>query len=404
VSIQPTRLALVTNALYSGGISTFLFRLGRHLAHRGWSVEIVTTEEPGEWSALAERYNLAARHVPGARERSRISHTAAVGTFLVENDYRVILLNHSKHAQASLGMLPDEVFAVPLVHRDDEAAYAVACSNRYAWNCLIAPASGLYTTAQHRTPDRPVVMIPHGVPVPEQAVLGLDRRMHQRLRLAYVGRLQEAPKRVSLLPKIVRAVADRGIDLELRVAGVGPDEALLYRGIEENRMQERIKLLGSLVPLEIYRLLLDSHALLLPSTREGFGLVALEAQACGCVPVCTDLPGVTDAIVENGRTGFLVPSEDLGAFSDAVAMLATDRLGWKQMGSAGYSLVSSQFPLNRMGAAYEKLLLEGLQGRFPLPRQRQWHRPLDLEAIPGQGFLPGAIRSLARWWRSRRGD
>jgi glycosyltransferase involved in cell wall biosynthesis len=139
----------------------------------------------------------------------------------------------------------------------------------------------------------------------------------------------------------------------------------------------------------------------MPSSREGFGVAALEAQACGCVPICTDLPGVTDAIVQNGRTGFLIPPGQSDGFADAIATCAEERVGWKHMAASGHRAAASHFPLEQMGEAYHQLFTAGLRGQHRLPRPRSWQPGLDLEALPGSGFILEGIRRLARWWRSR---
>ena len=63
---------------------------------------------------------------------------------------------------------------------------------------------------------------------------------------------------------------------------------------------------------------------LVPSRSESFGLVALEAAACG-TPVVASAVGGLRNLVEHGRTGFLVETRDPQAFADAVNLLLTDR-------------------------------------------------------------------------------
>ena len=63
---------------------------------------------------------------------------------------------------------------------------------------------------------------------------------------------------------------------------------------------------------------------LVPSRSESFGLVALEAAACG-TPVVASAVGGLRNLVEHGRTGFLVETRDPGAFAEAVELLLADR-------------------------------------------------------------------------------
>jgi D-inositol-3-phosphate glycosyltransferase len=77
-----------------------------------------------------------------------------------------------------------------------------------------------------------------------------------------------------------------------------------------------------------------ADAVLVPSRTESFGLVALEASACGTPVVATDVGGLRTA-VRHGVTGLLVPGNDPGAFADALSVAVADARGMNAMGRAG---------------------------------------------------------------------
>lgn len=77
-----------------------------------------------------------------------------------------------------------------------------------------------------------------------------------------------------------------------------------------------------------------ADAVLVPSRTESFGLVALEASACGTPVVATDVGGLRTA-VRNGVTGLLVPGADPGPFAQALAEILTDPPVAAAMGQAG---------------------------------------------------------------------
>ncbi len=64
-------------------------------------------------------------------------------------------------------------------------------------------------------------------------------------------------------------------------------------------------------------LLSKSHILLIPSVREGYGMVVIEANACGTPAIGWAVPGVCDSIV-NGKTGLLVPFGDTRALAETI--------------------------------------------------------------------------------------
>src|SRR5204863_4267652 len=69
-----------------------------------------------------------------------------------------------------------------------------------------------------------------------------------------------------------------------------------------------------------------AEAVLVPSRSESFGLVALEAQACGTPIIAADTGGLR-FLVEDAVTGFLVPGHDPADYADRLLALLADRVG-----------------------------------------------------------------------------
>jgi glycosyltransferase involved in cell wall biosynthesis len=97
----------------------------------------------------------------------------------------------------------------------------------------------------------------------------------------------------------------------------------------------------------------------LPSYREGFGLVIIEAGATGLPAVCSRIYGISDA-VEDGKTGLLFPAGDVGALEQALLKLVEDRELRQQMGVAAKAraleMFSSERIIDEMLALYSRLL------------------------------------------------
>lgn len=88
----------------------------------------------------------------------------------------------------------------------------------------------------------------------------------------------------------------------------------------------------------------------LPSYREGFGNVAIEAAAMGVPTVGTEIVGLRDAIV-GGKTGLLVPPKDATALARALATLMADPELRRTMGEQGRLRASANFDARRINAA-----------------------------------------------------
>src|SRR5919197_3491986 len=76
-----------------------------------------------------------------------------------------------------------------------------------------------------------------------------------------------------------------------------------------------------------------AEAVLVPSRSESFGLVALEAQACGTPVVAADTGGLR-FVVRDGETGFLVPGHDPADYAERILLLLADRVGARRMADA----------------------------------------------------------------------
>ena len=113
--------------------------------------------------------------------------------------------------------------------------------------------------------------------------------------------------------------------------------------------------------VECYR---SCDALLFPSRLEGFGLAALEAQACGLPVIATQGSSLVD-VVEDGRTGLLCTMDDVEAFVAAARRLAKNPTEWREMGEAARQRVATLFSEEQSVSAYiecyRKVLGDSLQ-------------------------------------------
>jgi glycosyltransferase involved in cell wall biosynthesis len=114
---------------------------------------------------------------------------------------------------------------------------------------------------------------------------------------------------------------------------VGPDEEGLAGEVRAlcAASADRLHMVG--FTREPERFMAAADIFCLPSYREGFGSVLLEAAAVGIPSVATRIYGITDAVVE-GVTGLLVPPGDVAALTTAVARLVADDVLRMRLGAA----------------------------------------------------------------------
>lgn len=146
-----------------------------------------------------------------------------------------------------------------------------------------------------------------------------------RPTLLYLGRLK-AYKSVGVLLHAFKKVLMERPEAKLIIAGDGDDEARLKQlAFETLRLGvDRVEFTGRVSEEEKKRLLQESWMLVNPSMMEGWGIVAIEANACGTPVIASDVPGLRDS-VKNPHSGFLVPYGDVDAFAEKILLLIRNR-------------------------------------------------------------------------------
>ena len=172
----------------------------------------------------------------------------------------------------------------------------------------------------------------------------------------FVGRLSAA-KGVVELARAFSALSDTAPGAWLLL--VGPDEGGLAARINElaGAAAARVRVIGMTDIPEQYAAAAD--VFVLPSRREGFGSVVIEAAAAGLPAIGSAIYGLVDAI-EDGVTGLLVPPGDAPGLAAAMSHLARNEGERKRLGAAARERALRDFPQERLTAAvvafYERVL------------------------------------------------
>lgn len=140
---------------------------------------------------------------------------------------------------------------------------------------------------------------------------------------------------------------------------VDPRIAQRMRALAISRgVSERVCFAGELPGVErVYR---AAEVLAMPSTREAFGMVLVEAMASGLPVVATRIPGVTDTIVEDGVTGLLVPPRDSGALARALERVLADRPWAGAVGALARSSVAARYGLEVSATRWREIYTQAL--------------------------------------------
>lgn len=207
-------------------------------------------------------------------------------------------------------------------------------------------------------------VIPFGIDLNDFAATPDMRRAAAEIRsryapkplLLFVGRLRHY-KGLNVLIDAMRT-----IDAHLLVVGAGMMEAE-WRGQAANLgLDDRITFLGDLSDADKLQMLHAADLFVLPSTNraEAFGIVLIEALACGLPLVTTELGTGTSFVNQHGETGLVVPPHDSDALAAAIHQLLGDETMRKRMASAALARAQREFNVTtmaeRMLALYQDVL------------------------------------------------
>lgn len=166
-------------------------------------------------------------------------------------------------------------------------------------------------------------------------------------------------KGVDVLIRAFARVAPQHPDVRLVLVGDGNARVALTQLANELGLADRVDFLGWQKRPRISRLMRDCELLALATRAESFGLVLAEAMACGKPVVASNVGGIPE-IVEDGRSGRLVPVDDVPAFAAALDSILSNPALANALGSEGRSTVGRSFQRHhtaeRYSAFFDELL------------------------------------------------
>jgi glycosyltransferase involved in cell wall biosynthesis len=159
--------------------------------------------------------------------------------------------------------------------------------------------------------------------------------------IIWVGRMSKE-KNVSLLLKIFSEVTKKIPKAKLLCIGDGPLRKSLEQEAQSLHIFSHLIFTGSIAPHKLYAYYKRSSVFVLPSEREGFGIVAIEAMAMS-LPVVASNVGSLPEIIDDHVTGYLCKPNSINSFTKAIIHLLTHADGAKKMGYEGRKKVIKMY-------------------------------------------------------------
>lgn len=169
-------------------------------------------------------------------------------------------------------------------------------------------------------------------------------------KIIFVGRLiphKHVDHLIESFEEIVKSVPDAN----LVIVGRGDEKNNIIDMVSSKSLDARVSFKENLSDEELIKEIKESEVLVLPSTREGFGMVLAEANYCN-VPVVTYASGGTIDVVDDGYNGFLVEAGNIPQLTEKILLLLNDKELQKQMGINGRNKVETQFNWDKIVDEY----------------------------------------------------
>ena len=210
-------------------------------------------------------------------------------------------------------------------------------------------------------PASRIAVVPCGVDLDRFSPSGPRAARDGRHRILSLGRLVER-KGVETTVRAMTAAPGA----ELVIAGGGDaiadaEQARLSSVAAACGVQDRLRLLGRIARRDVPALLRSADVVVSVPWYEPFGMVPLEAMACGVPVVASAVGGHLDTVVD-GRTGALVPPRNPAALAQRLRELLADPARLAAIGSAAAARARSRYGWNRIAVETELLYRQVLAG------------------------------------------
>jgi type III pantothenate kinase len=228
-----------------------------------------------------------------------------------------------------------------------------------------------------------------------------------RRRLLYVGRLVQRKgvgNVISALPQMpgVEFVVAGGPERER--LGEDPEAQRLLELAKAREVDDRVRLLGRVGREQLPALFRSADAVVSVPWYEPFGIVPLEAMACGVPVIASAVGGMIDSVVD-GRTGVHVPPRDPERLAEAAGELLADPARCRELGAAGARRARRLFDWRRVAAqvldVYEGVAASRSGSAANPPHGSEAHLAALDDAVRSLRAERGRVDALGEWLAER---
>ena len=364
---RPPNIAFVLPGLGAGGSEHIVSLLCNHFAALGWTVRLIVFED--ETTPAYYSHHPAVRIVRlGMKSRRRPAPAAALTMFKRRQRLQAALEEAAPDLVISfltrtniLSVLSARRIGVPVIvsERNNPELQTVGSVWSRLRQWTYPQSAGLVTMTQGamnhfaRTMTVRGWVIPNPAPPPATAM----PRISDGRTIGAVGRLVPQKGFDRLIDAFARVATDIP-EWRLVIWGEGPDRAALEAQRDRLGLSGRVTLPG--ITRQPGEWIAQSDMFVLSSRFEGWGIVVGEAMAGGLPVISFDCPWGPAEMIEQGRSGILVPNGDVAALGDAMAALCRDPDRRQALSNAAKARMTL-FDMDHILASWRSVIFEVLK-------------------------------------------
>jgi len=393
---KPLRIASVIASLTAGGIGPVCRYAAEGMAKlAGWQMTLLALHDPvGEFTDAASGLRIVGLGLDGNCPRRFLEWLAA-------HPQDLIITSDVCRLEPAFRFLPSATRHIVQIH--DSARRYQEVAVRHA-----VGIDGVTCVGKHI--EEPLRKSLHAV-----GFHGLLRTVHNGanfpplinrqphlgpLRLLFMGRV-EALKGVFDFVPLLQRLKNLGVPATLNL--VGGENATLQRQLQRKGLDKMVTWTGRVPHEQCYTIAAESDLLLMPTRKESFGMVTIEAMSMGCVPMAYNIPSGSIEIIEHGESGLLIPLGDIRAWAEQICQLHHDRKRLAELSSETIQRARGTFNAETMSRNLVAFLDEVMVHANQHPAQRQTGMPAEEPATyigqaKGYQRLPAGLRE---WIRNR---
>lgn len=362
---------------YNGGGERRYFELAKRFVDRGHHVDVIGMKLQGvDDHEVVEGINVhhvgpVIRNPPNKTVSDFIHYVVSAFLWILKNDYDII--DSQQYAPFIIGFFGGKIKRTPVIGtihdvssgRDDQWLTLNKVAPFIEKFLLRLPYDKIITVSNHTkkaltknygvNPER-IDLLYNGVDLQLVDSIIVDKKNNDSI--IFVGRL--APhKHVDDLINVVKLLKEDSKDVYLKVVGNGIEKDNLIKMVNDLNLNDQVDFASDLEYSDVITEIKKSSILALPSTREGFGMVLTEANACN-IPAVTYKSGGVVEVIEDSKNGFLVEPRNLDELSKKIIYLLENENIAREMGEYGRKKVENCFDWENITTnileIYEKLI------------------------------------------------